>query len=111
MVVLNVFFIPAFGINGAGIATFIAIFAYNSIKLFFVYKKFKMVPFTRFTLYIALLIIACVVLFYFWDFPFHPIINITLKSILIAMVYSYTVYVFDFSEDISNLVKRYLKLK
>jgi len=80
MVVLNIFFIPDFGINGAGIATFIAIFAYNTIKLFFVYKTFKMFPFTRFTLRIALLILVCVFLFYFWEFPFHPIVNITFKS-------------------------------
>ena len=111
MVVLNIFFIPAFGINGAGIATFIAIFAYNTIKLFFVYKTFKMFPFTRFTLRIALLILVCVFLFYFWEFPFHPIVNITFKSMLIAALYGFVVYKFDFSEDISQVINKYLKLK
>ena len=111
MVLLNIIFIPVLGINGAGIATFIAVFLYNSIKLFFVYKKFKMVPFTKSTLKIGVLLIASVLLFYFWEFPFHPITNIGLKSVLITAIYVFVVYRFNFSEDISILIKKYLKLK
>ncbi|GAA4935326.1 hypothetical protein GCM10023314_04580 [Algibacter agarivorans] len=111
MVILNIVFIPLFGINGAGIATFLAIFVYNSIKLFFVYRKFKMVPFTLYTLKIGTFIFISVLLFYFWEFPFHPIVNIGLKSLLITAIYVFVVYKFDFSEDISLLIKRYLKLK
>jgi O-antigen/teichoic acid export membrane protein len=77
MVLLNMVFIPKLGINGAGLATFLAVFLYNSVKLYFVYRKFKIFPFTRFTLKIAGLILVSVLLFYFWEFPFHPIINIT----------------------------------
>lgn len=111
MISLNIIFIPLFGINGAGIATFIAVFTYNSIKLFFVYKKFKMFPFTNVTLRIVLLLVVSVLLFYFWEFPFHPIINIGLKSLLITVLYSFIIYRFNFSEDISLLIKKYLKLK
>jgi O-antigen/teichoic acid export membrane protein len=111
MILLNMAFIPVLGINGAGIATFLAIFTYNSIKLFFVYKKFKMFPFTSATLRIALLLLANVLVFYFWEFPFQPIINIGLKSLLVAVIYVFVVYQFNFSEDISLLIKKYLKLK
>lgn len=111
MILLNIVFIPMLGINGAGIATFLAVFIYNSIKLYFVYKKFKMVPFTATTLKIGVVLLISVLLFYFWEFPFHPIINIGLKSILIAMLYVFLVYRFNFSEDISLLLKKYLKLK
>ncbi len=111
MVILNVIFIPNFGINGAGFATFFAIFLYNSIKLFFVYKKFKIIPFTKATFKIALLLVVLTLVFYFWDFSFHPIINIALKSTLITLIYLFVVYRFNFSEDISILIKKYLKLK
>ncbi|WP_370476248.1 polysaccharide biosynthesis C-terminal domain-containing protein [Tamlana flava] len=110
MVLLNIAFIPLYGINGAAIATFLAVFVYNSIKLFFVYRKFKIFPFTKSTLKIGILIVSSSLLFYFWDFPFHPIVNILMKSILIAIVYVFIVLKFDFSEDISTLIKRYLKL-
>ncbi|GAA4898736.1 hypothetical protein GCM10023311_24780 [Flaviramulus aquimarinus] len=111
MIILNIIFIPLLGINGAGIATFLAVFIYNSIKLFFVYRKFKIFPFTWYTLKIGSFIVASILLFYFWEFPFHPIVNIGLKSILITVIYIFVVYKFNFSEDISLLIKRYLKLK
>lgn len=110
MVLLNMIFIPWLGIDGAGLATFIAVFVYNSIKLYFVYRKFKMFPFSSASLKIALLIIGSVLMFYFWDFPFNPIINIALKSTIVSAVYLFVIYRFDFSEDISQVIKRFLKL-
>jgi hypothetical protein len=45
-------------------------------------------------------------LFYFWDFSFHPIINIGLKSILVFSIYTVVVYKFNFSEDVSSLINK-----
>lgn len=109
MIFLNILFIPLYGINGAAIATFLAIFLYNSIKLFFVYKKFKMLPFSVNTLKIGACIALGVILFYFWDFSFHPILNIILKSTLIAILYGFVIYVFKFSENITELIDKVLK--
>ena len=110
MVAFNILFIPILGINGAGLATFLAVFLYNSIKLYFVHTKFKISPFSPKTLQIGLFIAGFAVLFYFWDFPFHPILNIALKSILIAVLYGFIVFKFKFSDDISKLLQKYLKL-
>ncbi|WP_303317735.1 polysaccharide biosynthesis C-terminal domain-containing protein [Flavivirga abyssicola] len=111
MIVLNIVFIPLFGINGAALATSIAVFAYDSIKLLFVYQKFKIHPFTKDIFRIAVLITLSVFLFYFWEFPFVPIVNIALKSALITVLYLFVIYRFKFSEDISNQIERYLKIK
>jgi O-antigen/teichoic acid export membrane protein len=111
MILLNIVFIPLLGINGAGIATFIAVFIYNTIKLVFVHRKFRMYPFTNYTLKIGLLLLFSVLLFYFWEFSFHPIINIALKSVLITLLYLFVIYRFNFSEDISLMIKKYLRLK
>lgn len=109
MIVLNIVFIPLYGINGAAMATFIAIFIYNSIKLLFVYKKFKILPFTSNTFKIGCFILLGVLVFYFWEFSFHPLVNIGLKSSLIALLYIFFVYRFDFSEDITALINKFLK--
>ncbi|WP_341214527.1 polysaccharide biosynthesis C-terminal domain-containing protein [uncultured Wocania sp.] len=109
MVFLNIIFIPLYGINGAALATFLAVFLYNSIKLFFVYRKFKMLPFSANTLKIAGCIVLGVVLFYFWDFSFHPILNIILKSALITILYGLAIYIFKFSENITELIDKVLK--
>lgn len=111
MVVLNRILIPVYGINGAAIATFISISLYNSGKLYVVYKKLKVVPFTTDTLRTGLLLIGVVLLFYFWDFPFHPVLNIGLKSTLVVLIYTGVVYFFNFSQDITDIVNKVLKLK
>lgn len=111
MIFLNILFIPLYGINGAALATFLAIFLYNSIKLIFVYKKFKMLPFSANTFKIGAFIAVCVLLFYFWDFSFHPIVNIVLKSTLIAVTYGLVIYLFKFSDNINEQVDSFLKRK
>ena len=107
-VVLNIIFIPKFGIEGAAYATFIAMFLYNISKIVFVNYKFKMQPFTINTAKTFMLLIAMVFAFYFWEFSFHPIVNIILKSIIIGLSYVFVVYRFNLSEDITALLKRYL---
>ncbi|HAI16966.1 MAG TPA: sugar isomerase, partial [Xanthomarina gelatinilytica] len=64
-------------------ATFIAILIYNISKILFVYFKFKILPFSANTIKVVLLLLVCLGVFYFWDFKFHPVLNIALKSLLI----------------------------
>ncbi|MDD7885872.1 lipopolysaccharide biosynthesis protein [Flavivirga sp. 57AJ16] len=111
MIILNMVFIPLYGINGAALATSLAIFMYNSVKLLFVYMKFKIHPFTTDIFRIAGFIFLSVLLLYFWEFPFNPIVNIALKSTLITVLYVFVVYRFKFSEDISILIERYFGVK
>jgi O-antigen/teichoic acid export membrane protein len=110
-VVLNMVFIPLYGINGSAFATFLAIIIYNTIKVVFVKQKFMMLPFSPTTYKVCLLIIVLVAAFYFWEFPFHPILNIVLKSIGITIVYVLAILKFNLSEDISANLKKYLRLK
>lgn len=105
-VVLNLMFIPKFGINGAALATFLAISIYNIFKLWVVYKKFKIQPLTFKTLVVIGLIILSIPIFYFWEFSFHPIVNITLKSVLISIWYVMLILKLNISEDITLYFKK-----
>ncbi|OBX23999.1 MULTISPECIES: lipopolysaccharide biosynthesis protein [Bizionia] len=108
-VVLNMVFIPIYGINGAAFATFLSILLYNLAKLCFVHIKLKMQPFTINTVKVLVLIIVNLGVFYFWDFPWHPILNIGLKSFLITAFYGTVVYTLHFSEDITQLINTIIK--
>lgn len=108
---LNMIFIPRYGINGSALATFIAIAVYNTIKIYFVKRKFDMMPFTINTGKVALLILVMIGVFYFWEFPFHPLVNIVLKSGLITLIYVIFIYRLKVSDDISVLLRKYLKVK
>lgn len=113
MIVLNMIFIPMYGIEGSAFATLLTVVIYNTIKLIYVVRKMNLYPFTVKTLYSFGILIACFVVFYFWDFPFHTIINIGLKSVLIAGFYLFLNYKLMISQevnDVINLVLRKLRL-
>lgn len=112
---LNLIFIPKYGINGAALATLIAIGMYSLAKLLFVVFKMKLFPFTKNTIVSFVITLALFFGFYFWEFPFHPIINIGLKSVLISILYLSLHYYFKVSSDINyvirNTVEKFLKIK
>lgn len=109
MVVLNMILIPIYGLNGAALATCIAILLYNTIKVVFVHKVFKMIPFSGNTFKVGVLLAIISFGGYFWDFSFHPILNIFLKSILITGVYGGVVYMMNLSEDINSMLNKFIK--
>ena len=108
-VMFNILLIPKYGINGAGFATFLSIVIYNTAKVGFVYVKFKMSPFCMNTVKTLMLILILAGVFYFWDFPFHPIVNIGIKSVLIGLSYGLVVYKMNLSDDITLLLNKFLK--
>ena len=109
-IVLNFIFIPIYGIEGSAFATFLAVAIYNTIKVIFVKRKFNIQPFSWSSFKMVLLILSLSGLMYFWDFPFHPITNIALKSILVSIFYFIAVYKLNISDDVSIQIKKYLKL-
>lgn len=112
--VLNIIFIPLYGIIGSAFATLLSITLYSVAKLIFVVKRMHLYPFTTQTLYSINITVVLFVLFYFWQFPFHPIIGIGLKSILVTVLYVYLNYKFVISAEINRFLDdifKKLKLK
>lgn len=103
-VLLNLWLIPAYGLNGAAIATFLAIFIYNTIKLLYVQIQYKIQPFTNETAKIGLLLLLLGIPLYLIALPFHPIVNILLKSIAVSLLYLAALYKFKISEDVFGLL-------
>jgi hypothetical protein len=88
---------------------------YSLAKLLFVVFKMKLFPFTKYTIVSFVITLALFFGFYFWEFPFHPIINIGLKSGIISVLYLSLHYYFKVSSDINfvirNTVEKFLKIK
>lgn len=101
---LNMYFIPNFGIEGAAFATLISIGFYSLAKFMFVVFKMNLFPFTKKTLVSLAIIAFTFALFYFWSFPLHPILNILLKSGLIALFYWFLNYQLKTSKDINAFI-------
>jgi O-antigen/teichoic acid export membrane protein len=106
---LNMVFIPIYGILGSAFATLLSITLYSLAKLMFVVKRLQLYPFTKQTLYSIGLTFVLFLVFYFWQFPFNPIIAIGLKSILVTAAYVYVNYKLKISTEINQVIDTVLK--
>lgn len=107
-VVLNMIFIPLFGIIGSAFATLLSITCYSLAKLLFVVKRMHLFPFTKQNLISAGISLFVFLLFYFWQFPVHPIVGIVLKSILVTIVYVFINYKMIVSPEINQTFDKLL---
>lgn len=107
---LNVWLFELYGTDGLALATLLVIFTFNLIKLGIVKYKLNMSPVTNKTFIAAILIATLFFTFYFWDFSFHPIINILLKSIIISILFIGFAVKLKISDDVNKLISRFVKL-
>jgi O-antigen/teichoic acid export membrane protein len=97
------------GINGAAFATFLSTLLFITIKIVFVYMKFKIHPFsintikTIFLLFVLYLIISKI------NLDFNLYYDIILKSGIILLVFIPLIYIMKISEDINNLILKNIK--
>jgi len=111
-VILNMIFIPLYGIFGSAFATLLSITCYSVAKLLFVVKRMHLYPFSKQTLHSLGITFVVFLLFYFWKFPINPLIAICLKSILVTVVYIYINYKFVISPEINQTLDNlFLKIK
>ncbi|GJH40858.1 polysaccharide biosynthesis protein [Capnocytophaga sp. HP1101] len=106
-VLMNMWLIPLYGINGAGLATLLAFTSYNLLKAAFVYRKYGLQPFNKATIQTTLFGAVAIVGFFFWDFSFHPLVNIFLKSVLVGGVSVLFLLKFNLSEDLARLIRQF----
>ncbi|MCV9926993.1 oligosaccharide flippase family protein [Flavobacterium sp. LS1R49] len=106
--VLNIIFIPIYGIKGSAFATLLSITCYSLAKLLFVVKKLHLYPFTKQNLYSLLVTAVLFVLFYFWEFPVYPLIGIALKSVIVTVFYVYLNYKFAISKEINQVINKFI---
>jgi len=105
---LNYILIPLYGIEGAAISSLIAVCLYNSVKVYYVYLKFKLHPISINTFKVISLILVGFLISFYVNFEFHPFLNIILNSILVSFVYISIVVFLKFSVDFNNLTDKFL---
>ena len=111
-VITNIICIPLYGIEGAAMATAIALFIHNLIKTVVLYLIYKIQPFqiTSF----KLVAIGFATFFLVNFIPTDQIeitwLRIMLRSILITGIFTFSVLVFSISNDLNDLFKKYFSI-
>lgn len=106
---LNIFLIPKYGITGAALATAISIMSYNILKLLFIYKQFKMQPFTINTVKILVIGVVTYGIGLLISLDFHGLINIFIRSAIVGLSMLFVVFRLNISEDFNGIVRNVLK--
>ena len=94
-----------FDVIGPAIATLISISIYNTIRIIFLWKKFKLFPFTVQSLYTIFLALICFVICYYAFRNFHGIAGMTLRSVTFIALYTTGTLYFKLSTDIQPVLQ------
>lgn len=105
-VLSNYLLIPVYGINGAALASLISMLCFNFVKMLFIYRKYKMQPFSWQT--IVVLFIGLAGFAVGWAIPRleHPFVDLLVRSVAVLIVYSGLVVSTGVSVDINTFLKQ-----
>ena len=106
-VVLNYYFIKAYGIVGAAVATLIVIVFINGCKIILIYAVYKIQPYNKKSLSIVLSLFVIYGIIYFIPSILNPVLSIGIRSFLILLLFGIPFYFFRLSADIESLLNRF----
>jgi O-antigen/teichoic acid export membrane protein len=108
VIVSMVFLIPIFNIKGAGIAVFLSIFLNNFLRFIFIFRTYKMQPFTINMLLIPIIFTGA--FFIVNSLPqMNLVLNLFLRSIMFSAIYILFIYISGVSSDINNIVIKIIR--
>ena len=103
--ILNYWLIPIYGITGAALATAASILIYNLLRFLFLIIKVGIHPFSINTIIASVIIgITFILGMVIPDLLNSPLINIAIKSTIMAVLSAVLIYKSKISEDINNSV-------
>ena len=104
--ILNMVWIPLYGIDGAALATLVVVGLSIAVKVMYLQFKIKAHPLS-WNLFKALISVAILYTsFQYIDWTLSPIIQIILTSAMVSCLYFLIVVQFKLSDDLLRLVKR-----
>jgi O-antigen/teichoic acid export membrane protein len=112
--IFNSLFVSTLGVIGASMATALAMFFYNLLNTFIVWREYKMQPFSIQSLY-PFALVGGILLLHFFVPTFESIwLNIFIRSGVAILLYCYLILYFKISADFDGIwrkVKGFLQKK
>lgn len=111
---LTYFFVKKFDILGTAIATLISISIYNAIRIVFLWRKFKLQPFTKETVYTVFAALICFAGCFFAFKNIHGFTGLILRSTAFVLLYGSCIIKFNLSPDVKpvwNSLKKRIGIK
>lgn len=109
MLPLSYILTRTYGIVGTGVAQLISISIYNLIRIIFLWKKFRLQPFTRQSVYIVVLGGVCFALSYLLFKELHSWAGLFARSIFFCVVFAGGAIYMNLSPDIQPVLQNIQK--
>ena len=94
-----------YDILGPAIATFISVTIYNGIRILFLWKKFRLFPFTMRSAYTLLLAAACFTVCYLLFSAMHGLPGMVLRSLVFCLLFGTGVIYGQLTPDIKPVLQ------
>lgn len=107
--VSNIVFIPLYDITGAALATFCSVFAINLLRLFAIWKIYRILPFSKNTIIVFLLGLITYFLVSLIPQMKLPIVDFLMRGALVTLIYLPAVFYLKVSTDINDLILSLLR--
>lgn len=106
VIVSNIICIPRWGITGAAIATCISTFIYVVMRIYFLYSRYRLNPFSVAHLKILIAVIICYYSIIYIPLSFEPLLNIFVRVVIAGLIYSMLIYFLRCSDDVNLMVNK-----
>jgi O-antigen/teichoic acid export membrane protein len=106
----NLWLIPKYGLTGAAMASALSVFIYNTIRFSYLLYVMRIQPFSFNTVKGLLIIGVIVAAVNFIPFIYSVIIDMIIRSLVIAILFAVLVLTFNISEDINKIVYKVFAL-
>ncbi|MCS6917393.1 MAG: polysaccharide biosynthesis C-terminal domain-containing protein [Chitinophagales bacterium] len=100
----NYLLIPPYGIYGAAVATAISLFAYNAVRMTFLYKKYRIHPFSQRLAWAALLTLMVFMLTFILPETANQWLTAAYRTVLIGGLFVFLVWRLRISPEISRMI-------
>jgi O-antigen/teichoic acid export membrane protein len=106
---LNYTLIHKYGIYGPAYANMIALTIFNSVRFFYIWKLFKLQPFTRYTVYAILIAVVCISFVHFVPVMSNLYLDILVRTAIFGLLFATSILYFDVSGDLTALFQQTLQ--
>lgn len=98
---MNILFLKWMGLEGSALANLVGLLVFSSIRLGFLYYKFRLNPFTRQLFFILLTGLGAFLLCYYISIA-NPYLSVLVRSIVFAGLFIGIVLYFNLSKDVTE---------
>jgi len=118
VILLNMLFIPIWGVIGAALSTSIAYVMYNLLRMSFIWYHYNLKPFKIHQIKLLVLGTATFLVFYFIPFNYFSLwTNLILRSIIFCLIFGSIFYYYKIEpeivgyldKEINAIKKRFIK--